>query len=285
MVTPAHIIAADVAARYGVAVCPSVVQLCPPMTCTASTPIWDEKIRQLVYPDHAARKVALKKAIWAGAARARASAVDPAIAVRRDDVRQWHGHGLSVRQIAERLGIGYDLCLKDHRICGLPPNAYVTSAMTQSAVRAARVRDLHAEGWTVKRIAALLGIGDDTVRDLAWKHYGLKFARKVAKARVKVARVARPPKPPVVKVAKVAVVAPSRPPKPAKPVVVRLADLQAAQHARRLQLPGLIAQGRTLKSIAAEFGVSERQIRRDCRDAGITHIRPGRWREKRAVAA
>ncbi len=272
-------IAADVAARYGVAVCPSVVQLCPPCTFAATVPVWDGRTNTLVYPDAAARKAAHKKAIWAGAARARAAVRDPVVEARRNSVARRHGDGLSVRQIAEVLDISYSTSLADHRWAGLVPNAYVTSAMTQSAVRAARVAQLHGMGWTAKAIAAHLGVTDDTVRDLALTHHGLRFVRKVA---VPVARVAKAPK--VAKVV-VPVARGAKPPRAVKRVPVPMADILAAARLRKARVADSINQGMTMKAIAVVLAITDRQVRRDCRDLGIEALPPGRWREKQAVAA
>lgn len=226
-------IAAEVALRYGVAVCPSRVQICPARTFATTTPIWDG--RDLVYPDHVARKEQHKKAMWAGAALARASAVDPGITTRRGGVLRLHGAGLCVRQIAEALDISYSTASADHRACQLVPNAFVTSARTQSALRAARIRDLHGERWTVKRIAALMGIAEDTVRELAFKHHGLRFARKAAKRREK--------KAPVVRV--------------------------SAADARQVVLRGLLAAGVPVADWAAHCGVSVHTILGDISRMGL----------------
>ena len=250
-------IADDVARRYGVAVCPSVVQLCPPRTFAAALPVWDG--RKLAYPDAAARKVQFKKAIWAGAVQARGGAVCPVVAARRADVMRLHAQGLSVRQISEALHVSYSVGLKDHRVCGLPPNACVTPAMTQSAVRAARVAQMHAEGWTAKRIGAVMGMADKTVRDLARERHGLRFARRVAVAGVKQ-------------------------PKPPKAALVTVDHLRVAADLRKAQVAVLIGQGLTLLAVAVAVGVSSQQVRRDCRDVGIGPLRAGRWREKQVAA-
>ena len=226
-------IAAEVAARYGVAVCPSIVKICPPRTFATTTPIWDGK--DLIYPDHAARKDQHKKAMWAGAAQARASAVDPVIAARRDSVRRLHADGLPVRQIAEALAISYSISLADHRAARLAPNAFVTAALTQSAVRAARVAQLHGEGWRPARIAALLGLTEKHVRRLAFAHHGLTFARAVVKL---------------------------APPKAALPRV-------PAAIARQAVLRGFWAEGVPMADWAARCGVSVHTIRGDVAKMGL----------------
>jgi hypothetical protein len=269
--TPAQIIAAEVAARYGIAVCPSVVQVCPPMTCTATTPIWNEKIRQLVYPDNLARKVLHKKAIWAGAVRARAAAINPVIAARRDSVLTLHGEGQSVPAIMAALQIKYHIVMQDFGKLGLKPNAYATDMMTQAKVRADRIKQLHGAGWDVKCIAVLMGISEDTVRDLAFKHHGLRFARKAAQPRVK---VVKPPKVLAVKQARAA-----------KPVIESVSESLVLARQRAIRAVELINQGLTQRAVAKLLGVTPRQVRRDCRNAGVDVLRPGRWREKQAVAA
>lgn len=220
----AQTIAAEVALRYGVAVCPSRVQICTPRTFATTTPIWNGK--ELIYPDHAARKDQHKKAMWAGAAQARASAVDPVIAVRRDGVRRLHKDGLSVRQIAEALAISYSMSLADHRAARLAPNAFVT---------AARVAQLHGEGWMPARIAALLGLTEKHVRKLAFAHHGLKFARAAVK---------------------------TAPPKTALPRV-------PAAIARLAVLRGFWAEGVPMADWAARCGVSVRTIRGDVAKMGL----------------
>lgn len=301
----AAMIAAEVALRYGVAVCPSVVQMCPPRTFGATLPVWDG--RKLVYPDEADRKALRRKAMWAGATSARRAARDPVVVARRAEVALLHQQGLSVRPIAEKMGVSYDTALKDHRICGLVPNAYVTAAMTQAAVRAERIAQLHGEGWTVEAIAKLLGIVGDTVRDLAWKQHGLKFARKVANTN-KPHPIAGPR--PVRK---------NDPANPAwQPVAQmraggasiedvmrafgltratvyryirqgaglaprRLTDLHSEIEKRKAELAVLIGRGVSMTKIAQMWGIHPRQVSRYRAALGIDAVAPGK--PKAAVAA
>ena len=171
--TPAEI-AAEVAVRYGVSVCPSVVQLCPPCTFTTTTPLWNGQ--DLVYSDAEERKVARKKARWAHVVAS--NKASPATRARRAEVIRLHGEGLSIRQISERLECSYSTAKIDHTACGLTPNAYATSAMTQSKVQADRIKVLHALGWSGPRIAEMLGVVKSTVYDLALLHHGIRFMRQ-----------------------------------------------------------------------------------------------------------
>lgn len=235
-VTPAQIIAADVALRYGVPVCPSVVQLCPPCTFATTTPVWDGK--DLVYPDAEARRAQQKKAMWAGAVKACRD--HPEVTARREAVRGLHATGASVRAIMAALQVKYHIVIKDLRDLSLSPNDYVTDAMTQARVRAERIQQLHGEGWAVADIAAHLGVVPDTVRDLAWKHHGIRFARKAAKLRVKAEHRCAVSMPRI-----------------------------SASAARQEVLRGLMAAGGPVANWAAHCGVSPHTIRGDMSRMGL----------------
>lgn len=179
--TPAEIIAAEVASRYGVTVCASVVQHCPPQTFSASTPIWCGKTRTLVYPDAAAQRDAYKRAMWAGAKRARASAVTPAIIERRAAVARLHSDGLHNAAIMAALGATYSTVRKDLAAQNLQPNAatYNSTMMDRAMALAIQCKVHFDQGKTATQIAAILKIKDDRVRSLLMVKYSLRFARRV----------------------------------------------------------------------------------------------------------
>ena len=179
--TPAEI-AADVSARYGVSVSPSVVQICPPCTFTEATPVWDG--RALVYHDADERKASYKRAMWAGAAKTQGRTVD--MLARRVEVLRLHGEGMATQAMADALGVHSTTLWADLGALGLSSNraVFITSAMKQSDLRAERIKQLHGEGWTAKRIAELMGIADDTVRELLWQKHRIRFVRKTAQPRL-----------------------------------------------------------------------------------------------------
>lgn len=175
--TPAQIIAAEVAARYGVAVCPSVVRVCPPRMFTTSTTVWDGKTNTLVYPDADQRKVQHKKAIWAGAVKAKALAVAPAILDRRATVLRLHSDGMNNPAIAVQTGVTAQTIAKDVKAFGLIPHACLRPK-TGEDIKLATLTRMRGEGATVDQIAAVLRLKADTVKRMASKA-GLPFARTV----------------------------------------------------------------------------------------------------------
>ena len=258
MVTPAAAIAAEVAARYGVAVCPSVVQLCPPRTFSATLPVWDGQ--KLVYPDADARKLQHRKAIWAGAQRAGkkfgGSQPDPLVAARRADVARLHGEGKSLQAIADALSLTKATVQSDHQFCGLRANAFVTDAMTQAALRGAIVGRMHAEGASQAAVAAHLGVTLWTVRELAARYHGLKFTRQSAK----LARVAGPAK----------AVKPARVAKPDGPPPTQMGVIVAQAVARRQLVLAMQSDGAQMAAIMHATGLSKCTVFRYLRQAGRT---------------
>ena len=256
--TPAAIIAAEVAARYGVAVCPSVVQVCPPRTFSATLPVWDGQ--KLVYPDADARKLQHRKAIWAGARRAGkkfgGSQPDPLVAARRADVVRLHGDGKSVRAIAEALAISQATVHYDHHFCGLKANAFVTDAMTQAALRGAIVGRMHAEGASQAEVAAHLGVTFATVRDLAARYHGLKFTRRSAKS-ARAADSAKAGKPARVR-------------KPDGPPPTQMGVIVAQALARQQVVLAMQAEGARMNDIMQATGMSRATVFRYLRKTGLT---------------
>ena len=172
-------IAAEVALRYGVAVCPSVVQVCPPMICAAVTPVWDARTRTLVYPDHGARKVAFKKAIWGGATRGQTAAVTPAILDRRENVLRLHGEGLHNADIAAETGVTIPTIVKDIAALGLRANPAPAVLRNATQIKMATLFTMRDAGDSLDAICAFLGLKPDTVRRMA-RQVGRPFAARTA---------------------------------------------------------------------------------------------------------
>lgn len=172
-------IAAEVADRYGVTVCPSVVRVCPPMTCSASTPIWDGRTRTLVYPDKVERKAAFKRAIWGGAVKVKASAVDANILDRREVVLRLHGDGLHNSAIAARAGVSPATIGKDVAMLGLRANPAPAVPRDASQIKMATLTAMRDAGDSLEVICAFLDLKPDTVRRMA-RQVGRPFATRTA---------------------------------------------------------------------------------------------------------
>ena len=273
-------IAADVAARYGVAVCPSVVQFCPPMTCTASTPVWNEKIRQLVYPDSTARKVQFKKAIWAGAVRAKGNAATPAILDRRDVVLRLHGEGLHNAAIAARTGVSPATIGKDVAMLGLRANAAPAVPRDASQIKLATLTAMRDAGDSLEVICAFLGLKPDTVRRMA-RQIGKPFSTRTVWQGQAAATQRRVMEMKVVGMACDAIAAELRmQPNSVRRIALRagapfakVANTKAGTAARRDEVLRRQAEGQLVCDIAQAMGLVDKSVYRIASRAGSPFAR------------
>lgn len=168
-------VAAEVAARYGVAVCPSVVSVVPPGGTAFVYPVWDG--RHLVVPEaHAANWRKASRAAYVVHKRAVAR-TESAAQLRRAQVAEWVGAGLTDPEIAERLGVARACVQQDRALLKLPgnpaPHAHVVAAQTRMDIAV----QLVAQGVDLVQIAATVGMKMDGLRR-AMKARGLAVPPK-----------------------------------------------------------------------------------------------------------
>lgn len=82
-------------------------------------------------------------------------------------VREMHAAGLTDREMAEQLGITcVAVTQRRLRTLGLPPN--VARNRLSPSEADARIREMHAEGLSDRRIGEQLGVSETQVR--GWRH-------------------------------------------------------------------------------------------------------------------
>lgn len=182
-------IAAEVAARYGVTVRPSAVQVLPTGASAWAAPVWDGQM--LRYPDADKRKKAMQAAHYrrARVGQAMREAQDrprlTAMQERRAAVRILHGEGLWQSEIARRLAVNYTTIAADHQALGLVPVKAPKEAFNsrrayevppEILARNARIRELAGLGWTAERIGRDVGFSRHVVQAVARK-LGIVIAR------------------------------------------------------------------------------------------------------------
>lgn len=224
-------VAADVAARYGVAVAATAVQIVPVGVSARPLPVWNGKA--LVYPEE--QRTSWRKA---QSVRARVEQRSPRVVMRRLQIADLHAQGLHDAAIVAALGLTISMVRYDRYAMHLP--AHPDPAVAQTAEqRAGQVRALAAQGYGRDAIAAELGVHSDTVRMI------------LRALQITCARQPRKRKPTVVKVRPVR--APSA------------ADLRRAQLAQAVADLGRPFVHADVVQWQAQFGVSRKALARDFR--------------------
>lgn len=164
-------VAAEVAARYGVAVSPDVVRLIPRGVSSESVAVWDGVA--LRYPDGAERVRGISRAHWAAQAAAarQRQAVAPHVAERREALRALHGAGLDASAIAVRLGVSYGVIYQDHAALTLDLNPHQRGPDSTVQARRDLIARMAAEGAAADQIAAAIlagGGGSFTPESVQW---------------------------------------------------------------------------------------------------------------------
>lgn len=157
-------VAAEVAARYGVAVQPEAVQRVDTGVSGRALPVWDGS--QLVYPDWKEQKKRDQ------AAQVRARKLAPVVSQRRQDVARLHAEGLHDRAIAEVLGIDRLDVQSERRALKLLANPSPV-ANTDAVLRAARIVAMHESGANELTIAATVGLSLAYLRMIARTRLGI----------------------------------------------------------------------------------------------------------------
>src|SRR3990167_2907066 len=152
-------VAAEVAARYGVAVQPEAVQRVDTGVSGRALPVWDGS--QLVYPDWKEQKKRDQ------AAQVRARKLAPVVSQRRQDVARLHA-----RAIAEVLGIDRLDVQSERRALKLLANPSPV-ANTDAVLRAARIVAMHESGANELTIAATVGLSLAYLRMIARTRLGI----------------------------------------------------------------------------------------------------------------
>lgn len=182
-------VAADVAARYGVAVNPQVVQRVPAGMSSAPQVIWDGK--QLVYEHLTGSGNA-----WRGRSivvpERRKGLADPVVHARRKQVAEAHGRGLSDMAIAAELQIDIRHVRADRKVMRLKAHVVAQRGpSTQTEIRVRLVRQMCAEGKSRAEMCAFLGINADALRNLARSGYVTLPDRVAGQRPASLARVSR----------------------------------------------------------------------------------------------
>lgn len=231
-------VAADVAARYGIAggVNSALVRQVPRGASGQPLPVWNGT--QLVYPEDA-------KVSWRAQqqARARRDMEDPAVTARRKRVVDLHATGLCDAAIAEAMDISIDRVRADRIRAKLPPHQDPAEAERHARIPN-QIRALLALGYAAPAIGDELGVSANHVRKIIReKGFTLVPAQKCVTR-----KLAAPMRKLAVATAPHVTAA-----------TARRARLQAALQAlgrpvARADLPGLRAEfGLTLKNLRADF--------------------------------
>lgn len=160
-------VADEVAARYGLAVSPAVVQRVPPGTSGLPQVVWDGK--HLVLAEHQGKEAG---AAWRNRhktpAAHRQGLVDPKVQDRRKRVVDLHATGATDYQMADTLAVDVRVIRVDRKALRLRANVNVQRGpSTQSEIRIARIRQMIADGVEREMMCAHLGVADGALRYLA----------------------------------------------------------------------------------------------------------------------
>ena len=153
-------VAADVAARYGIArgVDPAVVKQLPRGASGQPLPVWNGS--QLVYPEDA-------RVSWRAQqqARARRDMEDPVLVARRARVVALHATGLCDAAIAEAMEISITLVRADRIRAKLSPHQDPAEAERQARIPN-QIKALLAAGYAAAAIGEELGVSANHVRKI-----------------------------------------------------------------------------------------------------------------------
>ena len=258
-------VAAEVAARYGLAVAPDAVSRVARGVSGLSQIKWDGKDLVFDAPADTWRKAGVR------AFKARAQAirlgVGPGLEAqqRRDEVARLHGLGFYDAQIVAQLGV----CLATvrHIRCGLglESNGHMAQ-LAVAAARVARVVDMLLRGFAPGAIAAQEGLKEATVKSIGRARLGLSFARASAPSQgvhKRAPRLDRPQQP-----------KPDKPQRAAAKSVRKLhrtrAECDAAKAARQRSVADLSAEGFSQRDIARRLAISPRTVTADLAAEGVT---------------
>lgn len=249
-------VAAEVAARYGVAVAPDAVTRVAQGASGLPQIVWDGKALVYDAPADAWRKAGQRA--FKSRAQAIRMGIGPGAEVqaRRDEVARLHALGLYDPDIAEQVGIALATVRCIRYELGLESNGH-NAHQAMLAARTARVMDMLVRGHAPALIAAQEGLKAGTVKSIGRDRLGMSFARLAAP---KV--IAAPKAPKVCPPAKLKAA-----PK-ARKVHRPRAECEAARGVRRQSVAALAAEGFSQRDIAKKLGVSARTVSKDLADVG-----------------
>lgn len=226
-------IAAEVAARYGVAVRPGAVAQVPRGASGRPLPVWDG--HRLIYPEWDRKKVERAAKVEA-ARKSRLARLDPDVLARRERVAALHAEGATVAQMAETLSVKEAVIRYDLGHLGLTPNR------AKPRDPAEELRSLIARGFTRREdLAAELGW---TVNWLSRVAAGAKIALPGAERQSKPRRVER------------------------QVEAMKLAR-QGKAAARREVIARLYGEGADLQAVMAATGAAKSTVQRDLKILGL----------------
>jgi hypothetical protein len=248
-------IAAEVAARYGVAVRPGAVAQVPRGASGRPLPVWDGL--RLIYPGWD-KKVVDKTKRAEAARKMRLQRVDDAVLARREKVRALHAEGATVAEMVEGLQVTDFTVRNDLAVLHLVPNR------ARAKDPAEGVRALISRGFTRRA---------DIAAELGWTEKWL--LRVAAKAGIALPEAPRVPKPRQV----------------SRQIEAMKLARQGRAEVRRETVARLQAEGADLAAIMAATGSPKSTVRRDLKILGLALIRPvagsretGPTREDLAIA-
>ncbi len=247
-------VAADVAARYGVAVTPDAVRIVPRGVSADPEMRWVGNA--LRYVDDSGTPIGSQivrtRAQSAGrAAMRRTGAIDPVVAARRAEVARMHAMGMTDRQMCNALGVGIHLIAADRKNLRLLPNAVgsIADQIAQDASETrARVMDMRHRGFSPAQIARALG-----VTAISLKAYLIDLCGPDAVVQKKTARAIAQKK--------------------SSRAIRSLPDQTKVAQAvadKQQRIADLARAGRSVTQIVAETGIRRVTIYRHLGDLGIT---------------
>lgn len=168
-------VASEIAARYGVAVAPEVVQRVATGASGEPMPVWNG--RALVYDTevHPMRR-AIRVSCSASRAKRAPRPASEAVVARRALVADLHAQGLTDGQMMRQLGVSLPTIRNTRYDLGLPSNGALWEH-NASQQRVARILDMLRRGFAPAVIAAKENVTEDTVRWNGRERLGLYWPK------------------------------------------------------------------------------------------------------------
>lgn len=242
----ANLVAAEVSARYGVAVKPCAVQVVPQGASGIPLPVWDGS--RLIVPDwrEKRQRMAVNRA---KEARRAGAASDTRTVDLRDKIAALYAQGMTDGEMAAVLGKSAAVIAQHRRFLRLTPiRKYVLPPENPAQIRRRRVRELHDLGRDRVQIAALLGVNARVLSADA-KALGIALALP--------AKVAVPRRQPGAQPQRRARRGDSNAASRERANAVRM----AAAAVKRDEVLGLLASGLGFHEVAAQTGFTPRHVR------------------------
>jgi hypothetical protein len=171
--TPAEQIAAEVAARYGVQVDPSIVKVLPYRVSVDVDFFWCEKRQALISKEGLSETLrrtihmqtqAAKSVRAKNLAACRQRQAEKAVA-RANVIRKWVGDGVTLAALAEHMGVAVSTAEKyarEHSFPMIRERRIPTKG--ELIARRAKVAELRKQGLSISKICLALNAGSKAIR-------------------------------------------------------------------------------------------------------------------------